>query len=61
MSPDRTVGVATSGLLVSSADVAHDLEMLQELAVTHVINLVPGMQNPFPEVSEQEITRCSVP
>lgn len=60
LKPDRTVGIATSGLLVSAADVAYDLSKLQELGVTHVLNLVAGMRNPFPEVSEQEILESDV-
>jgi len=50
-SPDKVVGVATSGLLVGSQDVAHDFELLQLHGVTHVLNVGHGIPNAFENVS----------
>lgn len=50
-SPDKVVGVATSGLLIGSQDAAHDFELLQLHGVTHVLNVGHGIPNAFEDVS----------
>ena len=50
LQPDRKVGVVTEGLLVSSVDVAHDLSLLKQLRVTHILNVAAGVPNAFPNV-----------
>ena len=51
LQPDREVGVVTEGLLVSSVDVAHNLALLKQLKVTHILNVAAGVPNAFPNVS----------
>ncbi len=50
-SADMTVGIAMERVFVSSQDVAHDIEKLKELKVTHILNVAYGVTNIFPEVS----------
>ena len=50
-SPDKVVGIATSGLLVGSQDAAHDIDLLKLHGVTHVLNVGCGIPNAFEDVS----------
>lgn len=52
LTPDMTVGVAMDGVLVASQDVAHDLPVLKEHGVTHILNVAHGLANIFPDVSQ---------
>ena len=51
-SPDKVVGIATSGLLVGSQDAAHDFDLLKLHGVTHVLNVGCGIPNAFEDVSD---------
>lgn len=46
---DLQVGSVRPFLLLSSQDVAHDLETLRRHQVTHVLNVAYGVHNPFEE------------
>ena len=52
---DLNVGEAMDGLLVGSQDVAHDRDKLNELGVTHILNVAYGVANVFPDVSLSEL------
>ena len=54
-SPDKVVGIATSGLLVGSQDVAHDFDLLKLHGVTHILNVGCGIPNAFEDVSSTYI------
>lgn len=40
------------GVLVGSQDVAHDLSLLSQHRVTHVLNVAYGISNAYPNVSK---------
>ena len=50
--------MVTDGLLVSSVDVAHDLSLLKQLSVTHILNVASGVPNAFPKVLLQSLFVC---
>ncbi len=52
LEPDYNVGVAMTGLLIGSADVAYDLSALQKHKVTHILNVAAALPNAFTDVSE---------
>ena len=52
LKPDTTVGVALERLLVGSQDVAHNLQRLRELGVTHILNVGYDIPNAFTSVSQ---------
>ena len=60
MTPDLTVGVAMHGVLVGSEEVAHDLSRLNELGVTHILNVAYGIPNSFPDVSIEVLKLASL-
>ena len=50
LQPDLSVGRALEWLLVGSQDVAHELQTLHQLGVTHILNVAWGVPNIFPNV-----------
>ncbi|XP_048835360.1 dual specificity protein phosphatase 19a [Brienomyrus brachyistius] len=47
---DLQVGVIKPYLLLASQDVAHDLDTLKELKVSHILNVGYGVENIFPDL-----------
>ena len=56
LQPDLSVGRAQGRLLVGSQDVAHHLETLRGLGVTHILNVAWGVPNAFPDVSVSQMS-----
>ena len=48
--PDEKLAFVVEGLFVGSQDAANNLSALRESKVSHVLNLVSGIQPAFPEV-----------
>ncbi|XP_071948146.1 dual specificity protein phosphatase 19-like [Antedon mediterranea] len=48
--PDIQVLEVRPGLYLSSQDVAHRLDLLEEHGITHILNTATGVQNIFPDV-----------
>ncbi|XP_037076454.1 ras-related protein Rab-34-like [Pollicipes pollicipes] len=55
--PDLQVGRPRPWLCLGSQDVAHDLPLLRQLGVTHVLNVATGVRDLFP----QELTYLALP
>ena len=55
LTPDKTVGTATERLLVGPQDVAHDYSKLNELGVTHILNVGYGIPNAFTNVRNRSL------
>ncbi|XP_067303532.1 dual specificity protein phosphatase 19b [Pseudorasbora parva] len=59
---DLQVGVIRPFLLLSSQDAAHDIETLNKLKVTHVLNVSYGVQNVFPDLfTYKTVTMMDIP
>lgn len=48
--PDLQVGEPVTHLFIASQDVAQNLELLQSLGITHILNVATGISNAFPKV-----------
>lgn len=46
---DLQLAEATENLYFGSQDVASDLELLKQNHITHILNLAPNVQNPYPD------------
>ncbi|KAK7108999.1 dual specificity protein phosphatase 19-like [Littorina saxatilis] len=46
---DLQVGEVLPGLIIGSQDVAHNLELLEQYHVTHILNVASHVQNLYPE------------
>ena len=57
LQPDLSVGRAQGRLLVGSQDVAHHLETLHGLGVTHILNVAWGVPSAFPDVSHSSVSQ----
>ncbi|XP_076829103.1 dual specificity protein phosphatase 19b [Brachyhypopomus gauderio] len=62
LSLDLQVGVVAPFLLLSSQDVANDIETLRRFKVTHVLNVAYGVENVFPDLfTYRTVTMLDLP
>lgn len=59
--PDLQVGELGNGLLVASQDVANDAALLEQLGVTHVLNVSGFSSNKFPGFHYLDVTVLDTP
>ncbi|XP_062502970.1 dual specificity protein phosphatase 19-like isoform X2 [Corticium candelabrum] len=49
LQPDFQIGEPHPHVFIGSQDVAHNLELLQSVGITHILNVATGISNAFPE------------